>query len=121
MKIPAQFDNWIVFGLSAPLSRIHYFPGHAVHFDPLHRIPIEGWLDSVVIATLITIGYVMWSALGRWLLRRLAKSSISANGRMYMNAIFFLVIVVAIGLSWLPLDTATGRILIPFDADPPPE
>jgi hypothetical protein len=89
-----------------------------VYLEPLHRTPIDGWLDSVVIATLITLSDVIWSAMGRWLLRRLGRPSISANSRMYMNAVFFVLIVVAIGLSWLPLYPAAGRILIPSHSAP---
>jgi hypothetical protein len=119
MKIPSQYNKWIVFGLSFVLSRIHYVPRHSVYFDPLHRPPTDRWLDSVVIATLITISYVIWSAMGRWLSHRALRSWISQNVRALTNATFFVLIVVAICLPWPPSYTATGRVLIPSPAAHP--
>jgi hypothetical protein len=112
MNIPQKADKWIFFVCTFALGRVEYSRSTGLHFAP-----VEWLVDSVVIAVLLTLVYVIWCAFCRWLARRLRRPSISENVRTVSNAMFFALLMGALFLLVPPTYTTRARILIPTSAD----
>jgi hypothetical protein len=96
------------------VGMVDYSPRTGISFAP-----VEWYPDIVVIGILLTLVYVIWCALWRWLARRLSRHSTLGNVRTVSNATFLALVLLANHVLATKLTyAATGRIMIQTPADP---
>jgi len=113
MTIPPRADKWIAFLLLVGVGRLHYS-----HPTGLSLAPSEWLLETVVIAVLLTLLYVGWSALCRALARRLRTPVRGVTARRCANATFAVFAVLTVVWLHTPLYTIKARIVRMPDAQP---
>jgi hypothetical protein len=109
VTIPARYDKWILCALTLLLSRVSYFPGHGIYFIPLRAKLSEALLDSLAIAAVVTILYVILSAFTHWGSTRTRASWITHHRRSLVNALFTVLIAALL----TPIPTHAVRLDMP--------
>jgi hypothetical protein len=116
MNIPPKSDKWIAFLLIVGLGGLGYSQ------DTGFRLAPAGWLlDAVPIAVLLTLLYVIWSALCRALANRIRTSAHGMTACAVSNAIFGVFVVLTFFWLYTPVYTTRARIWIPTFPDPVPD
>jgi hypothetical protein len=114
LSIPPKADKWIAFVLIVGLGRLDYSR------DGGFRMAPAGWLfDAVLIAVLLTILYVLWSALCQAVTRHIRKPPRGFTARTGSNAIFGVFVVITFFWLYTPIYTTRARIWISASPDDP--
>jgi len=103
MTVPPKADKWIVFISTMTLALLHYALGTSLYI---------ACVFSIAIAVILTMMYVLWCALGRFLARRLVIDPIAGRVRTVSNVTYAALLL---GAAFLPIPHFTVEIPVPVD------
>src|ERR1700736_2087855 len=101
MKIPQKADKWIVFVGTLALALLNYTVRTHLYF---------ACVFSITIAVMLTVMYVLWCALDRFLARRLAIHPTAGRVRTVSSATNAALLL---GASFVPIPNFTVEIPVP--------